>query len=44
MKIKRHMRTAFKVISRLTRSTYAPGLSLAIEKRRDDDDEQPPPA
>lgn len=38
MKIKRHMRTAFKVISRLTRSTYAPGLSLAIRKRHADEE------
>jgi 2-polyprenyl-3-methyl-5-hydroxy-6-metoxy-1,4-benzoquinol methylase len=34
MKIKRHMRTAFKVISWLTRSTYAPGLNLAIQKQQ----------
>jgi 2-polyprenyl-3-methyl-5-hydroxy-6-metoxy-1,4-benzoquinol methylase len=33
MKIKQYMRSAFEVISWLTRSTYTPGLNLAIQKQ-----------
>jgi SAM-dependent methyltransferase len=34
MPIKAKMRSAFKLISRLSGSTFAPGIDLAIEKRR----------
>jgi 2-polyprenyl-3-methyl-5-hydroxy-6-metoxy-1,4-benzoquinol methylase len=33
MPIKARMRDVFKLISRLTRSTFAPGIDIAIEKR-----------
>ena len=31
--VKRAMRTSFRVVSKVTRTTYAPGLSVAVRKR-----------